>query len=83
MQAVVIGKPSERRGVGALEGYRGGGAADRCALCDWRRPDPGDVAIVAALTARVMVDAAGQASSYGGGHLRPAPPAADRRSVVL
>ena len=38
---------------------------------------------VAALTARVMVDAAGQASSYGGGHLRPAPPAADRRSVVL
>jgi hypothetical protein len=29
MQAVVIGKPSERRGVGTLEGYRGGGAVDR------------------------------------------------------
>jgi len=50
MQAVVIGKPSERRGVGALEGYRGGGAVDRCALCDWGRPDRRDVAIVAALT---------------------------------
>jgi len=49
MQAVVIGKPSERRGVGALEGYRGGGAVDRCALCDWGRPDRRDVAIVAAL----------------------------------
>ena len=29
MQAVVIGQPSERPGVGALEGYRGGCAVDR------------------------------------------------------